>query len=127
MFLYKSHKKLDHKQTSIVGFVIAVISILTSVVIVYGLPLVVALLNRGGIYHLDLFLLALAVVLFLSIQGLLLFGFPLFYAHDKKSHMTGFQILIYAQVWMLVIGLIITVVSLALFQTAPVSVSDLAV
>ncbi|MBU0981256.1 hypothetical protein KKC94_01035 [Patescibacteria group bacterium] len=125
MFLYKSHKKLEHKQTSVIGFVIAIISILVTVVMVYGLPLALALLSKYGVYHLNLFLLGLSTVIFLSVQGLLLFGFPLFYAQDKKSHMTGFQILTYSWIWMIVIALVIVAVSLALFQAAPMSVTDL--
>lgn len=56
----------------------------------------------------DLFLLVFFVTVFLSVQGLLLFGFPLYYAQDKKSHMTGFQILLYTLMWMVVLVLVIS-------------------
>ena len=114
MFLFKSHKRLSHKQTALIGFVLAIMSILASVLVAYGFPLLLALMHKAGVFHLDIFLTALGIVLFLSVQGLLLFGFPLFYARDKKSHMTGFQILLYALFWMVVITAIIVLLSLAL-------------
>jgi len=116
MFLFKSHKKFSHKQSSIVGFVLAIISILSSVIIATVIPLVMILLQRAGIFHLDIFLTSLGVTLFFSVQGLLLFGFPLFYAQDKKSHMTGFQILIYTWFWMIIIAAVIILASLSLSQ-----------
>ena len=127
MFLFKSHKTLSHKQSSVIGFVLAVMSILVSVILIYGLPFLLGFLRGNGVLQLDLYLIAMTITLFFSIQGLLLFGFPLFYAKDKKSHMTGFQILIYAQLWMLVMTAIIVVLSLALFQSPlPVNVGDIA-
>lgn len=72
-------------------------------VITYGFPRLGGWLNLNGVYHLDFFLLAFMFTLFASIQGLLLFGFPLYYAQDKKSHMTGFQIMLYALLWMILI------------------------
>jgi hypothetical protein len=107
MFLFKSHKKFTHKQTSIVGFVIALMSILTMAVVAFGFPILMAWLNSNGVYELDLVAVLFAIVFFFSVQGLLLFGFPLFYATDKKSHMTGFQILLYALMWLiLMMGII---------------------
>ena len=107
MFLFKKYKSFNQKQTAIVGFVLAVMSILVTAVVVYGFPQLSGWLYANGIYQLDLFLLAFVVILFLSAQGLILFGFPLYYAQDKKSHMTGFQILLYALGWMiLLVGII---------------------
>ncbi len=107
MFLFRRHKKLNHKQCSVIGFVLAVMSLLTNAVITYGFPRFGALLNAQGIYGMDFFLLGFMITLFLAVQALLLFGFPLHYANDKKSHMTGFQILIYALLWMIVLILLI--------------------
>jgi len=107
MFLFKSHKNLSHKQSSIVGFVLALMSLLVIGVLIYGFPYFGAWLNINGVHYLDLFLLAFVFTLFMSAQGLILFGFPLYYAKDKKSHMTGFKILLYAMTWMIVlVGLI---------------------
>jgi hypothetical protein len=116
MFLFKKHKKLAHKQTAIVGFVLAVMSILVTAVIVYGFPLFTAWLYVNGVYALDLFLLGFILVLFLSLQALILFGFPLFYAQDKKSHMTGFQILLYALGWMIVLVGLLSVLAVGLTE-----------
>ncbi|MEK7145618.1 MAG: hypothetical protein AAB802_00350 [Patescibacteria group bacterium] len=125
MLFFKKHKALSHKQTSVIGFVLAIFSLLTSVIVVYGMPLIVALLNRSGVFHLDLLMMAVSLVLFFSIQGLLLFGIPLSYAHDKKDHMTGFQILLYAWGWMVLMVGLIAILSLLLFPSAPVSMDDL--
>ena len=111
MFLFKKHKKISHKQAAIIGFVLAVMSLLTTGVVGYLVPLFQAWMASNGVYTLDVFLLLFAVTVFFSVQGLLLFGFPLFYAQDKKSHMTGFQILIYALMWMMAIVLLIGFVS----------------
>lgn len=126
MFLFKRHKKFTHRNSSLVGFVLAVMSVLSTAIIVYALPIFGAWLNVNGVFHLDLFLLAFAMVLFLAVQGLLLFGFPLYYAQDKKSHMTGFQILIYALMWMVLIVLLIGCLTVVLDMgpAGPPSVSD---
>lgn len=80
-----------------------------------------------GIFHLDFFLLGFMFTLFVSLQALLLFGFPLYYAQDKKSHMTGFQILLYALMWMVIlVGVVILLfVVLGGGAEAVPSVSDL--
>lgn len=116
MFLYKGHKNLSHKQASVIGFVLAVLSILSIAIAVYVLPLLVLWLNSKGVYHLDIFIQTFIVILFLSAQGLILFGFPLYYAQDKKSHMTGFQILIYALMWMVLLVGLISVMSVSLVE-----------
>lgn len=114
MFMFKKSKKLSHKQKALVGFVLAVLSVLSMAIIVYIFPLLGAWMNMNGIYHLDLFFLAFLFVLFVAVQGVILFGFPLFYAQDKKCHMTGLQILLYAMGWMIVIvvGLVVATVLL---------------
>jgi hypothetical protein len=105
MVFFRRHKALNHKQCSTIGFVLAVLSLLTTAVITFVFPRVGAWLNASGVYHLDFFLLAFMFTLFMSIQALLLFGFPLYYVHDKKSHMTGFQIMLYALMWMILMVL----------------------
>ncbi|OGJ46269.1 hypothetical protein A3J23_02995 [Candidatus Peregrinibacteria bacterium RIFCSPLOWO2_02_FULL_48_14] len=89
-----------------IGLVLAIISLLVTAFTVFVFPLFGAWLNVNGIYDLDLFLLVFFFTIFCSLQGLLLFGFPLFYAQDKKSHMTGFQIMIYTLAWMLILVLL---------------------
>ena len=91
-------------------------SILVSAILVYGFPLLTAWLYINGVYVLNLFLLAFGVTLFLALQGLILFGFPLYYAQDKKSHMTGFQILLYAVGWMIAIVGIVTLLAIAMTE-----------
>lgn len=99
MFLFKRQKTLGHKQTTTVGFVLAVMSILVTAIAVYLFPLVTAWLYTNGIYTLDMFLLIFVMTLYVAVQALILFGFPLYYAQDKKCHMTGFRILLYALAW----------------------------
>lgn len=113
MFLFKKHKNLGHKQTAMIGFVLAVMSLLVTALIVYGFPIFSSWLYMNGIYQLDLFLIAFTMILFLSLQALILFGFPLYYAQDKKSHMTGFRILLYALGWMVVLVGIIAYLTVA--------------
>jgi len=105
MLFFKS-KTLSHRQTATIGLVLAIISLLVTAFTVFVFPLFGAWLNVNGIYDLDLFLLVFFFTIFCSLQGLLLFGFPLFYAQDKKSHMTGFQIMIYTLAWMLILVLL---------------------
>lgn len=101
MVFFRRHKALNHKQCSTIGFVLAVLSLLTTAILTFVFPRMGAWLNASGVFHMDFFLLAFMFTLFVSLQALLLFGFPLFYVHDKKSHMTGFQILLYALMWMI--------------------------
>ncbi len=114
MFLYKRSKKISHKESAVIGFVLAVMSLLVSVILGYLVPAFQGWLAFNGIFHLDIFLLLSAATIFFASQGLILFGFPLYYAKDKKSHMTGFQILIYALLWMLAAVVVIGVVAVGL-------------
>jgi hypothetical protein len=122
MFLFHRHKKISHKQASLIGFVLAVMSLLSSVLVVTLGSLFAGWLYAQGLFGLDVYLMPVAVTIFFAIQGLLLFGFPLYYAQDKKSHMTGFQILIYALMWLvlLVVGLGALAVALNSTGGAPV-------
>src|SRR3989344_1505112 len=106
MLFFKS-KTLSHRQTAMIGLVLAIISLLVTAFTVFVFPLFGAWLNGNGIYDLDLFLLAFFFTIFCSLQGLLLFGFPLFYAQDKKSHMTCFQIMVYTLAWMVILVLLV--------------------
>lgn len=127
MVFFRRHKTLSHKQSSTIGFVLAVLSLLSMAVITFAFPRLGAWLNLSGIYHLDFFLLAFMFTLFSSIQGLLLFGFPLYYAQDKKCHMTGFQILLYSLMWMILIVLAVIILFVTLggdAATATATVSD---
>ena len=106
MLFFKS-KTLSHRQTAMIGFVLAIISLLVTAFTVFVFPLFGAWLNVNGVYDLDLFLLAFFFTVFCSLQGLLLFGFPLYYAQDKKSHMSGFQIMIYTLSCMILLVLLV--------------------
>ncbi len=102
MLFFKS-KTLSHRQTATIGLVLAVLSMLSMAITTALFPYFGMWLNSHGVVELDLLLLVFFVTIILAMQGLLLFGFPLYYAQDKKSHMTGFQILLYELMWMLVI------------------------
>ncbi len=100
-----------------IGFVLAVMSLLATAIIAYVPPLVVQFLYTSGVAHLELFFFLMCIVVFLAVQGLILFGFPIYYAQDKKSHMTGFQILVYAIIWMMGIFFLVTVLSSSLYDS----------
>ena len=102
MFFFKDKVFTTH-QTAIIGFVLAIFSMLVTAFTVFVLPLLGTYMNKNGVSSLDLFYLAFCITFFLSMQGLVLFGFPLYYAQDKKSHMTGFKILIFAILWMVLL------------------------
>ncbi len=101
-----------------IGFVLAVISTVTSWVVMYLIPLIMGWIHSQMVFSLDGLLLGFGVVLFLGVQGILLFGFPLHYAQDKKDNMTGFQIIVYELIWVTVIMAIATALSVALAQPA---------
>lgn len=119
MFLFKKQKSLTHQQSSVIGFVIAVMSLLTTAIVIYGFPLFNAWLYSHGVFGLSPFIMAFGMTLFLAVQGLLLFGFPLHYAQDLKNPMTGLQILVYALLWMLLLVLLLSLGALALHTGAP--------
>lgn len=108
-----------------IGFVLAVISLLSIAIITYIFPHLGAWLNRNGVVQMDLFLLVFFVILLLAVQGLVLFGFPLYYAQDKKSHMTGFQILVYTLMWMLGLVLVSSVVMVQLYKQDTYTLDEL--
>lgn len=111
MRFLKKYKGLSHKESSVVAFVLALMSVLSTALVTYSLPHVSRWLLTKGLMELHFFVLITAAVIYLSIQGLLLFGFPLYYVQDKKSHMTGFQILLYTLLWIFVFALIIVSLS----------------
>ncbi len=125
MFLFRSEKKLGHKQTTLVGFVIAIMSLLITAIIAYMPPLVIGFLYKAGVGHLELYFILFNVVLFLSLQALVLFGFPIFYAKDKNDHMAGFQILLYGLMWMILLFTAVVLLSTQLFAVKTPSVDDL--
>ncbi|MFA5792606.1 MAG: hypothetical protein WC897_01905 [Candidatus Gracilibacteria bacterium] len=122
MFFFKG-KALSTRQTAVIGFVLAVLSMLVTAVTVFVFPLLGAWLNQNGVLSLDLFYLLFCVVFFCSLQGLILFGFPLYYAQDQKSHMTGFRILVCAVLWMiLMMGLL--AISMVTLQKQSLSTAE---
>lgn len=125
MFLFRSHKKLGHKQTSVVGFVIAVMSLLITAIIAYVPPVILGFLYKNGIGNLELYFILFNVVLFLSLQALVLFGFPIYYAQDKKDHNTGFQVLLYGLMWMVILFVAVVLLSAQFFAVKTLSVDDI--
>lgn len=108
-----------------IGFVLALISVLTMALMTTIFPHFGAWLNNNGVYQLDLFLLVFFITIFLAVQGLLLFGFPLYYAQDKKSHMTGFQILLYALMWMVALVLVVSLIYIPINKQKAYTLEDL--
>ena len=108
-----------------IGFVLAVISLLSIAIITYIFPHLLNWLNDNGVIQMDLFLMVFFPVFILAIQGLLLFGFPLYYAQDKKSHMTGFQILVYALMWMLGLVLVCSIIMVQLYKQDAYTLDEL--
>ncbi|MBI4127410.1 hypothetical protein HY463_01755 [Candidatus Peregrinibacteria bacterium] len=125
MFLFRSHKKLGHKQTSVVGFVIAVMSLLITAILAFVPPKILSYLYQAGIGNLELYFILFSVVLFISLQALVLFGFPIFYAQDKKDHNTGFQVLLYGLMWMVILFAAVVLISSQFFATKTLSLDDL--
>lgn len=82
-------------------------------------PQIIGYMYSVGIPQLELYFVLFNVVLFLSLQAFILFGFPLYYAQDKKSHMTGFQILLYALMWMVVLMSAVVLISAQFFAAKP--------
>jgi hypothetical protein len=125
MFLFRHHKQITHKQASLIGFVLGLMSLLSSVIILTVGAFFSAWLYANLLFDLGTYLLMFGFTFFMAIQGLILFGFPLYYAQDKKSHMTGFQILIYALFWMVVIVGLLGLLGVMLSGTpAPALPSD---
>ena len=102
MFFFKS-KTITNRQTLVIGFVLALLSLLSMAVVTYFFPMFGAWLNANGVTELDFFYTAFIFIFLMATQALLLFGFPLYYAQDQKSHMTGFRILLTTLMWMLVL------------------------
>lgn len=125
MFLFRSEKKLDHKHTTVIGFVIAVMSLLITGFIAYVPPAIIAFMYQAGVARLELYFVLFNVILFLLLQFFVLFGFPLFYAADKDDHKTGFQILLYAIMWMIVLFSVIILISTQFFAQKVPSLDDL--
>ncbi|MBT4384697.1 hypothetical protein HOD30_03035 [Candidatus Peregrinibacteria bacterium] len=126
MFLFRHHKQITHKQASLIGFVLALMSLLSTVVILTVGSLFSAWLYANLLFDLGTYLLMFGFTFFMAVQGLILFGFPLYYAQDKKSHMTGFQILLYALFWMVVIVAVLGLLGVMISGSpAPVFPSDI--
>lgn len=106
-----------------IGFVLAVLSMLSMGIVTYVLPMGGAWLNSNGVTELDLFYTAFIFVFLMSTQALLLFGFPLYYAQDQKSHMTGFRILLATLLWMLVLMAFTALVFVKMHQSEMDSMS----
>lgn len=122
MFFFKS-KTITNRQTLGIGFVLAVLSMASMGLVMYILPMVGAWLNANGVTELDLFYTAFIFVILMSTQALLLFGFPLYYAQDQKSHMTGFRILLATLLWMIVIMAFTALVFVKIHQSQEQSFS----
>ncbi len=89
------------------GFVLALISMLSLALVVILMPFFGTWMNVNGLVELDVFYTAFILIFVLATQALILFGFPLYYAQDQKSHMTGFRILIFTLMWMVILMLLI--------------------
>ena len=100
--IFKS-KKFTNKQILTLGFVLAVISLICMGITVVVLPMFGAWMNMNGVVQLDFFYTAFMFTFLCSTQALVLFGFPMYYVQDQKSHMTAFRILLSTLMWMVVL------------------------
>jgi hypothetical protein len=116
MFFFKT-KTLSTRQTAVIGFVLALIAMLVMAVTVFVFPILGAWLNQHGVISLDLYFLVFCFTVFCATEGLILFGFPLYYAQDKKSHMTGFRILVFAILWMILMMGIVSLCMVGMAKT----------
>lgn len=98
----------------IVGFVLGVMSILATAVGGISFELIMAWTDSQFMYDMQMFIGLVMMVFFLAVQGLILFGFPMFYAQDKKCHMTGLQLLVYALLWQVLLMAFVLVFTAAL-------------
>lgn len=102
-FSFFKSKTITNRQALAIGLVLGLISMLTLSLTLVLMPLFGAWLNMNGVYELDFLFTAFIFIFICSTQALILFGFPLYYAQDRKSHMTGFRILIFTLMWMVVL------------------------
>ena len=102
--IFKS-KNFTKKQILSIGFVLAVLSMISLALSVIVLPMFGLWMNLNNVTQLDFFFTAFIFVFLCSSQALILFGFPLYYAQDQKSHMTAFRILLSTLMWMLLLML----------------------
>lgn len=103
LFSFFKSKTISNKQALAIGLVLGLISMLTLSLTLVLMPLFGAWLNMNGVYELDFLFTAFIFIFICSTQALILFGFPLYYAQDRKSHMTGFRILLFTLMWMVVL------------------------
>ncbi len=116
-------KVVTNKEAFGIGFVLAVLSLLVMAFGVFAFPKVGIWLNSQGVVELDFFLMVFVFVFLCALQALILFGFPLYYARDAKSHMTGFRILLFTLLWMLVLFLFTALLAVKMHElnSAPYS------
>ncbi len=107
MFFFRKEKTLSSKELALIGFVLALITLLADVLVAYGVPLLVGFLRVRGLSAMEPLIFSLALTFFLSFNALTLFAFPLYYTQDQKSHMTGFRILIHTWFFLLLFGAVI--------------------
>lgn len=117
--IFKS-KTITNKQTLTVGFVLAVVSMLSLGVSVVLLPMFGVWLNVNGVTQLDFFFTAFIFTFLCASQALILFGFPMYYAQDQKSHMTSLRILLCTLMWMLGLMLFVGAVYVQVVKPAAI-------
>lgn len=121
--IFKS-KNFTTKQILSVGFVLAVLSMGSLALSVIVLPMFGLWMNMHNVTQLDFFFTAFIFVFLCASQALILFGFPLYYAQDQKSHMTGFRILLSTLMWMLALMLFAGVVYVEIEKPASIPVQS---
>lgn len=119
------NKEISNKQILSLGFVLAVLSMISMAVAVIVLPMFGLWLNMNGVLQLDFFFTAFLFVFLCATQALILFGFPLYYAQDQKSHMTAFRILLSTMMWMLALMIFVGVLFVQFEKPADVPVQNI--
>lgn len=121
--IFKS-KKFSNKELLALGFVLAVFSMASLGVSVVLLPMFGLWMNMNGVMQLDFFFTAFIFIFLCATQALVLFGFPMFYAQDQKSHMTALRILLCTLMWMVALMVFMGALFVEFEKPAEVPVED---
>lgn len=125
-FSFFQTKTITNKKALGIGFVLAVLSLFVMAFAAFAVPAMGYWLNSRGVVELDFFLMIFVFFFTCALQALILFGFPLYYARDAKTHMTGFRILLFTLLWSLVLFLLVALIAVKMhtLNTAPYSLDS---
>jgi hypothetical protein len=122
--IFKS-KKFTNKELLALGFVLAVFSMASLGLSVVLLPMFGLWMNMNGVMQMDFFFTAFIFTFLCATQALILFGFPMYYAQDQKSHMTALRILLCTLMWMVALMVFMGALFVEFEKPAEVPVENL--